>query len=160
MPSIRDHMQQKPWIGWAVAGVLFAAAIYLYMSRSSASNVEYGQEYMTQMVTVKFADTGDEMELPRGRFEKMLRDSAGGTLDAAKGLINPKTNQPTGFLFSKSDWDQTISRINQQRKELGTADNAGGGGIAPAPSVIKDASGKAIQEPGVDATPTKPTPPK
>lgn len=130
MAELREAIAKKPWMGWAIAGVLFAAAIYIYMSRSSGSNVQYGQEYMTKMVTVKFADTGDEMELPRGRFEKMIRESSQGALDPTKGIINPKTNQPTGFLFSKSDWDETIARINKERAELGVS---GGSGNAEKP---------------------------
>lgn len=134
MPSLRQQLNDKPWIGWCVAGVILVVAVVVYFARSSNSSMEYGQEYMTQMVTVKFADTGEEMELPRGRFEKMLRDSAGGELDATKGLINPKTNQPTGFLFNKSDWDKTVERINRERKEI-NAQGAVPSGADPRPPV-------------------------
>ena len=134
MPGLRQTIEQKPWIGWAIAGILFAAAIYFYMTRSSAASVQYGQEYMTKMVTVKFADTGDEMELPRGRFEKMIRESSQGALDPTKGIINPKTNQPTGFLFSKSDWDETIARINKERAELGVSGNSAAAAAEKAPA--------------------------
>jgi hypothetical protein len=132
MSSIREQISSKPWIGWAIAGVLFVAAVYLYISRSSRNDVQYGQEAMTKMVTVKFTDTGDELVMPRGRFEKMLRGSVTGTLDPSKGLINPKTNQPTGFLFNKSDWDETIQRINTERKEFGTIGDAAP--VAPPPA--------------------------
>lgn len=120
MSNLRQKLNDKPWIGWTVAGAMAVLAGVVYFTRSSGSNVEYSQEYMTEMVTVKFADTGDELELPRGRFERMLRSSGSGTLDPSKGLINPKTNQPTGFLFDKSDWEKTVQRINSERKELGT----------------------------------------
>ena len=124
MSFSRQILEQRPWVGWALAGVLLLAAVYIYVSRSSPTNVQYGQEYMTQMVVVKYADTGDEVEMPRGRFEKLLRESSQGSLEASKGLINPKTSLPTGFLFNKSDWDKTIERINQERKEYGTAGDA------------------------------------
>lgn len=129
MPGFRQQLSEKPWIGWCVAAVLFAAAAYMFITRSSTKNVEYGPDYMTQMVTVKFADTGDEMELPRGRFEVMLRSINQGQLDPTKGIINPKTNQPTGFLFDKGEWQESVARINRER-----AATAAASGSAPAPS--------------------------
>ncbi len=119
MASPRELLNKSPWMGWALAGVLLLLAGYLYLSRGK-NTVAYSPDSMKEMVTIKFADTGDEILMPRGRFERQLREGAQGTLDASRGLINPKTQQPTGFLFNKSDWDETIARINKERKEAGT----------------------------------------
>lgn len=129
MQAIRKKMEEKPWIGWVLAGVLLAAAVYLYISRSSTRSIEYGPDFMTQMVTVKYADTGEEVEMPRGRFEVMLRSVNQGQLDPTKGIINPATNQPTGFLFDKDEWRESVDRINRER-----AANAANGGAAPGPT--------------------------
>ncbi len=117
MAGIREAMQRKPWIGWALSVVLLAAAAYFYVSRGRNLSA-YNPDRMRESVTVKYADTGDEVQMPRGRFERALRESQQGAMDPAKGLINPKSGQPTGFLFDKTDWDETVARINKERAQL------------------------------------------
>jgi hypothetical protein len=117
MPSLRETLNKSPWIGWALAFVLLGVSAYLYFSRTTDVNA-YNPERMREFVTVKFADTGEEERMPRGKFERALREAQKGQLDGSKGLVNPKTGQPTGFLFDKADWEETISRINDERKRL------------------------------------------
>ncbi len=114
MAGIREMLQKSPWLGWAVAGVLLVTAVVLLM-RGGGGSSPYSQERMTEMVTIKFTDTGEEVEMPRGRFEMMLRDRRG-LVDPSAGIINPSTNQPTGFLFKKSEWEETVKRINEEKK--------------------------------------------
>ena len=61
--------------------------------------------------------------MPRGRFEKELR-MRGGDLDPSKGLINPKTNQPTGFLFDKKEWEETVARLKGERDAVRSSQKA------------------------------------
>jgi hypothetical protein len=110
----RAILEKKPWIGWAVAGVFLVLAVWIYMRRTTSSD-PYSPERMTEMVTIKFTDTGDEVDMPRGRLDKELRQS-GGKLDPTKGVVNPKTGQPTGFPFNKAEWNEWITRINTERE--------------------------------------------
>lgn len=133
MTGIRERLNNAPWAGWTLAGVLLCVAVYVYFSRSSSA-VAYDPDQMKQEVTVKFADTGEEVVMPRGKFERQLREANRGTLDPTRGLINPKTQAPTGFLFNKAEWDATIARINKERKEAGTdSDTSAVGGRTDAP---------------------------
>jgi len=116
MNRLREFINKSPWIGWALAGVLLVVAVVIYMRRIGGTD-PYRLERMTENVTIKFADTGEEITMPRGRLEKQLR-TAGSHLDPSKGLVNPKTGQPSGFIFDKSDWEETITRINAEKAEM------------------------------------------
>ena len=128
MPSVRELLNKAPWAGWAVAGVLLLAAVFLFI-RGQRSNDPYSPDRMQEMVTIRYSDTGDEVTMPRGRMDKQLRDQ-GATLDPSKGLINPKTGQPTGFLFDKEEWEGMIARINAEKAEAKKS-NPFSGGKAP-----------------------------
>lgn len=125
MPSIREQLQKKPWLGWALAGVLMCLAVLLYF-RNSQSKGAYSPERMQEFVTIRYSDTGDEERIRRGAFEQRLRLEVQGLLDPSKGLVNPKTQQPTGFLVDTQGWDETVARINAERKRLGTDGNSAG----------------------------------
>ena len=123
MINIREQMEKKPWLGWSVAGVLLLVAVFIYVSRSSNSD-PYSPERMTEMVTIKFTDTGDEIEIPRGRLDKELR-GRGGALDPSQGVINPKTGAATGFPFNKKEWEDWIKRVNEDKATAAAANTEG-----------------------------------
>ncbi|MFA6045810.1 MAG: hypothetical protein WC718_12575 [Phycisphaerales bacterium] len=112
--GIREFINQRPWIGWSLAGVLLVIVVYRFATGSGSQAGPYSPERMTEMVHIRFSDTGDEMEIPRGRLDKMMRER-GTVLDPALGIENPKTGKFTGFPFSKGDWDEMIDRINKER---------------------------------------------
>jgi hypothetical protein len=114
--SVRDFIQKRPWLGWGVAIVVLAFAIWNTLRGPSGGSV-YSPESMREMVTIKFTDTGDEIEIPRGRLDKELR-GRGSTVDPAQGLTNPKTGQPTGFPYDKRDWQGMIERINKEKSAI------------------------------------------
>ncbi len=120
-------MRAYPWIGWTIAAIALGVAAYMYFGQQGDID-PYNPDRMKQMVSVKFTDTGEVIELPRGRFERQLRDTNGGLLDPTKGITNPKTGQPTGFLFDKSDWEEVVARINGERTAAGISD------ASPSPS--------------------------
>lgn len=113
----RKSIVKKPWVGWAVAAGCLGLAAYFHFGRGSGADL-YTPESMTEMVTIKFTDTGEEMEIPRGRLDKMLRER-GSKLDPTQGVTNPKTGQPTGFPFNKNEWEKWIARINKDKEEAG-----------------------------------------
>lgn len=122
MPSIRDVMQQKPWIGWAVALVLFAVSAFLIIRGNRGSGGSYSPERLREIVTIRYSDTGDEVKIGRGEFERRLRLESTGVIDVTKGLTNPKTQQPTGFLVDADGWKSTVDRINAERQKMGSTD--------------------------------------
>lgn len=113
--GIREFMNKKPWIGWLLAGILLVVASWR-MFFGTAGRGEFLPEQMAETVTIRFTDTGDEMRITRARLEYRLR-TQDGLIDATKGFINPKTGQPTGFLYNKETWESMIKRINEDKSE-------------------------------------------
>lgn len=116
MNKIREMLEKSPWMGWVVAGVILAIAVLLYIRRSGGGD-PYSPDRLTETVSIRFADTGEVVEMRRGEMEKDLRSRAG-RLDAGAGIINPKTGQATGFPYSKSDWEKTIDRLNSEKEAV------------------------------------------
>lgn len=119
MNTIRELLAKNPWIGWIFAAMFLGLAVFIYMKRSGSDD-PYSPDRMVELVTIKFVDTGDEIQIPRGRLDKELR-GRGGSLNPEEGIINPKTGKPTGFPFDKDEWSQWIARINQEKTEAGAA---------------------------------------
>jgi hypothetical protein len=117
---MREYLKKYPWLGWALCLVLLCLTGYLWWDRSR-NDSPFSPDRMLEEVTIKYSDTGETVTMPRGRFEKMLR-STGEKIDPSKGLINPKTGQPTGFLFHQAEWETSVKRVNdlidQQRAKL------------------------------------------
>ncbi len=116
MAGIRELLNKTPWLGWGVAGVL-ALVSALLIWRALNPNDPYSVDTLTEDVTIKCIETGDEWTIKRGRLEAILRQRPG-MLDAGEGLINPNTGTPTGFPFSKKEWEATIERINSEKQAV------------------------------------------
>lgn len=112
--GFRETMNNKPWIGYVLVAALGAGAVLGYM-RLSGSGDPNGVEQLTQIVTIRDSETGDEWKMSRGQMElELIQRSAKATLEARSGLINPKTGKPNGFPVDRS-WDEAITRINAER---------------------------------------------
>jgi hypothetical protein len=116
MNKLRQFVNSKPWLGWTLAAALLVLSIVLYY-RLSGKNDPYSVERMSEMVTIKCVETGDEWTMNRGMMEKTLRER-GTVLSPSEGLPNPKTGRLTGFPFNKSEWEATIARINQEKQDV------------------------------------------
>jgi hypothetical protein len=105
--KFRAFMQQNPMVGWGFAAVLmlFAAGM-LYMRLTAKTEVAQ----LTEMVTLRDAETGDTWQLPRGVMEKELYMRAP-PIDPNQGLVNPKTGKANGFPVDA--WKETVQRINE-----------------------------------------------
>jgi hypothetical protein len=145
MPNLRSLLKDSPWLGWVVAALCLGVAGYMTFRQFRPADV-MSPERMRDVLTIRYADTGEVVEIPRGRLDKMLR-TQGGLLDPNVGLINPKTNQPTGFLFNKDEWNDLVGRINADKKAMGIKDTA------------KPIVGPSTEPPKTDA-PTTPAPRK
>ncbi len=113
--NLREFMNKKPWVGWLVAVVFLGASVFFFI-RSRSSQDPYSPNRMTEMLTVHFTDTDEEITIPRGRLDKELR-AQNNPLDPSKGITNPKTGKPTGFLVDKEEWDAWVARINKEKAE-------------------------------------------
>ncbi len=136
MNKIRTILQQKPFVGWIVAGVLALVAVYFATSGSRTKQM-YTPDSMTEMLTIRYADTGTEATIPRGRLLRDLLDSNDGKLDPTKGHINPETGKPTGFPFNKELWDGMVAQVNADRERVQNK------GRTPAPAPAQPAAPKA-----------------
>ena len=116
LDTVRDFVNKRPWLGWAVAGVMFIGSYVLYR-QLSGKNDTYSVDRMSETVTLKCVETGEEWQMSRGQMELELRDRPG-MVDPAAGLRNPKTGKYTGFPFSKGEWEETIARLNKERQEV------------------------------------------
>lgn len=131
--EIRELVRSKPWIGWAVAGVLAVIAVVVLV-RGGGGTSAYTLEDQTQDVVIRDRETGEEWTIKRGRLEAMLWERAG-KLDPNVGLPNPKTGTLTGF--PKSDWEETVERVNRDRDEAARAYGRRGQPGAPASAPTK-----------------------
>src|ERR1041385_8009715 len=109
--GIRETLKSKPWVGWAVAGALFLVAAALAYRSLWGGGETYSVNRLTQDVTIRDRETGEEWTMKRGQMEQVLRDR-GGTVDPNVGLPNPKTGKLTGF--PKSEWEATVDRIKAE----------------------------------------------
>ncbi len=126
--SLRDTINQKPWLGWTLAGAFLAVGVgYFAWSRTAASD-PYNPERLQEIVTIKFTDDNSTMQIPRGRLEKMLAERP--ELNENEGITNPKTQKPTGFLYNEADWKEMVKRINADKA-------AGMKGAEPNPAAPK-----------------------
>jgi hypothetical protein len=155
MQNIREFVNKSPWVGWIVAGLILLVAVWLYF-RPSSNESPYSPERMREMVSIKFTDTGDVIEMTRGDLDRMLR-RRGETVDAGQGVVNPKTNLPTGFLYDKSEWDAMVARINAEKKEI---KETTGMDVAPAPrsDLPRLPENPAMNAPGTQPAPQAPAP--
>jgi len=96
--SIREFLNKSPWLGWVLAGILLAVSIFMLVKGQGGT------------------DPYNPITMTRGQMDKELRRK-GVKLDVSEGITNPKTGKPTGFLFNKTEWDEMIARINQEKED-------------------------------------------
>ena len=129
MENLREMMKEKPWIGWAVAGMLLVVALYLGFFRGG-NNDDFSGQKMQEMVTIRFSDTDTTEEWPWGRVMKELSGRPG-KLDPTVGINNPSTGKATGFIFNKAEWDRIVGQINKDKEEASKSPVAGSGKTKP-----------------------------
>ena len=115
MQRLRE-MLGKPAVGWSVAAIALLVAAYSLFRFGFGTNGPYDPRRLQQDVVIRFTDTEEEIKLPRGRFEAMLRER-GKAINPSEGLTNPKTGKPTGFLVAKDEWEEACLRIQNENAE-------------------------------------------
>jgi hypothetical protein len=110
--SIRAFLNRNPWLGWVFAAAMLVISIVMYY-RLGHSGDSTTAERMSEMVTIRSTENGEEWKLRRGMMEKLLA-SRPVPIDPLVGLPSPTTGKPTGFPVDR-DWEETIDRLNKDR---------------------------------------------
>ena len=114
--GLRESMQSKPWIAWSISGVCLAAAAFMLI-RSNGGSAPDSLERRSQMVTIRCTETGEEWEMNRGQFERMLL-TADGLIDPTKGVPSKFADgRLTGVLVNTGEWEETVTRINAMKRQ-------------------------------------------
>ncbi|GJM18502.1 MAG: hypothetical protein DHS20C14_07150 [Phycisphaeraceae bacterium] len=125
--GLREAINERPWIGWAVAGVALAVAGFLLFTRMYGSGPADSAQRRAQTVTIQCTETGEEWEMNRGEFERLLMTMPG-QVDPTKGIPSPHADgRLTGVLVDKSDWESTVDRINLAKEVYGGKRRGSGG---------------------------------
>ncbi len=111
--GVREAINSKPWMGWALAGAFLVTGVVMYMRLTTGAASPFSADRATDKVTIKFTDDGSTIEMPRGRLYQELMDR-GGTVDGSKGIRNPATGALTGFLYDKQEWDTIVQQMNAE----------------------------------------------
>ncbi|USN99655.1 MAG: hypothetical protein H6810_03060 [Phycisphaeraceae bacterium] len=115
---MREFLKKYPWLGWLVAAVCLGASVFILM-RGSSSNAPDTIEKLSETVTIRCTETGNEWTMRRGDFEHMLL-SQNGLIDPTQGIPSKFADgRPTGVLVDTKDWTETVNRINAMKKRYG-----------------------------------------
>ena len=116
MPSLREQLNARPWLGWAFAGAVLVAAFFMYLRMRPSDEGALSGDSLTEEVTVKFTDTGETVTMLRGRLTRELLGK-NGKIDPTEGIVNPKTGKPSGILVSDKQWKKLVAEINALKDE-------------------------------------------
>lgn len=111
MVSLREWLQDRPAIGYALVGIVVLVALtvaYMQVMRPSES------QELGQFITIKDSETGETWQFPLGAIERDLhgRDLP---INPKEGLPNPTTGKRTGF--PEKDWEKMIQRVLAERQQ-------------------------------------------
>lgn len=100
-----------PAVIWTLVAVALVAGGWLVARQPTGRSI---QDELASHIVIKFEDTGDEIKMVRGMFEReMMARGIAGTADAAVGITNPKTGKPTGFPADRDYWNQIVAAAKE-----------------------------------------------
>lgn len=113
---MRRLIEEKPWIGWAVAGLLMLVGAFL-VARPLLSG-SGGPQALADHVIIIYEDTGEEGKVGFGSLQRiLLQEAARQPLNPAEGLTNPKTGKKTGFPKDRDMWQKLVTNANEAMKK-------------------------------------------
>ena len=115
MGFLREFINKNPWLGWVLA-IAFLVLSFILYTRLSGANDPYSVERLSEQVTLRDIETGEEWTMNRGKMEMILRERPD-YVNPMQGLPNPKTGKLTGFPVDR-EWEETVARLNRERKEI------------------------------------------
>jgi len=102
----------------ALATIAFAIAGWLIVRTVVSGAPRDSVEYLSEDITIRCDETGEEWTMNRGRLERDLYTRSG-VLDPSIGIPNPTTGKTTGFPVDRElEWDRVIARINAEKASL------------------------------------------
>ncbi len=117
--GIREILNEKPVIGRSIAFVAIAAAIF-FAFRAGSNSAPDSIERRSQTVTIRDTLTGDEWQMNRGQFERLLL-TQDGKISPDGGIPSQFSDgKPVGVLVDKNDWEETVNRINAMKEQFGS----------------------------------------
>lgn len=117
--GIRETLNEKPMIGRTIAFLAIAAAIY-FAFRAGSNEAPDSLERRSQTVTIRDTLTGDEWQMNRGQFERLLL-TQDGKISTEGGIPSKFSDgKPVGVLVDKNDWEETVNRINAMKDRYGS----------------------------------------
>ena len=118
--GLRNVINEKPVVGWAVAAVLAVVAVYLAFFRGGTSSGDRPSiSDLKSDVTIRDIETGETWTMNRGELEKYLFSRAyDRNLDPSLGLPNPTTGKLSGFPELRGGWEDLVTRINTEVAEV------------------------------------------
>ena len=115
--GIRETLNEKPIIGRTIAVIAIFIAAYFVFSALNRTEPD-SLERRSEMVTIRDTETGDEWEMNRGQFERLLL-LQDGQIDPNGGIPSKfSEGRPVGVLVDKSDWESTVKRINAMKAQF------------------------------------------
>jgi hypothetical protein len=111
MGKLREFLSNGA-AGWIVAAIAVLLGLWVFI-RSLTAKDTYDLSRLSERVTIRYSDTGDEETMTRGEFEEKIRQ-LGRIIKPDEGLPNPKTGKPTGVLVATREWTETIQRLNAE----------------------------------------------
>lgn len=116
--GIRDTLNEHPMIARSAAVIAVCAAAF-FAYRAGSNNAPDSVERRSESVTIRDTETGDEWQMNRGQFERLLMTSDG-MIDINGGIPSEFSDgRKTGVLVDKSDWEETVTRINALKEQYG-----------------------------------------
>ncbi len=98
--------------------ILVGVVSVIVLSRIAGDKDPYSRERMSAMIELRCAETQEVWSMTRGRMEAELRGRPG-QLDATRGIASPfAEGRPSGFPTKSRIWDETIQRINDEKRAL------------------------------------------
>jgi hypothetical protein len=81
---------------------------------------------LSQTVTIRCTETGNEWEMNRGKLMEMLLMQPG-PIDPSKGIPSKfAEGRPTGVIVDKGAWNETVEYVNTLKEAVAKRGRGGG----------------------------------
>lgn len=127
MASIRGLLSDNPKVGWGVAAVCFTAAVAVLFVRLQGAGPADSVARLSQDVTLRCTETGEEWTMNRGQFELSLLTYSGELSEDGMFPSPHAEGRLTAVLVDKADWKETVERINAEKAAFAGKRRGSGG---------------------------------
>ncbi|MCL4221140.1 MAG: hypothetical protein KJZ65_07195 [Phycisphaerales bacterium] len=123
--GVREVLNSKPWIAWTIALLAIGVAVLFYV-RGGSQSAPDSMDKLSQMVTIRCTETGQEWDMNRGELMELLMYQPG-MIDPTKGIPSKfAEGRPTGVIVDKGVWQETVNYVNKMKDLVKDRKHAGG----------------------------------